>query len=153
MTTVHVQSTRRLDLAFCGAALQGPGLFSVHLGHLDESALARLDLFGVDVSRSPDRLSSRSLGSRDVTGHRVGVPRVVVDARSSTRKPLRGGVSLVAYVTADQARGLVGRDRSAVPLHSACVLNFGKFLGKYTGRPDVVGDWLVGEAMTDPEDE
>ncbi len=36
---VHVQSTRRPDLAFCGVTIQGPGILSVRLGALDEAAL------------------------------------------------------------------------------------------------------------------
>lgn len=92
MTRVHVQSTRRPDLAFCGAALHGPRLYSVHLGHLDESALEL--------------------------------------ARSS-------GALTIAYVTASQARGMVGRPDPVVSLHGACVLNLGRFLGRIGAMDDM----------------
>lgn len=82
---VHVQSTRRPDLAFCGAPLQGPKILSVRLGGLDEDVLRR--------------------------------------ARGA-------GVTPVAYVTQVDARRIVQGRGGQIPLHQACVLNLGRFLGR-----------------------
>lgn len=86
MTRVHVQSTRRPDLAFCGAPLQGPRIVSVQIGEVEEAVLRR------------------ARGAR---------------------------VTPVAYVTQANARRILrGGDGQTIPLHQACVLNLGRFLGR-----------------------
>lgn len=69
---------------------------------------------------------------------------VLVEAKS-------GGLAPVAYVTMRQARGLVRSGQDRIPLHPACVLNLGRFLG----RLGVMDDALLEQVgvITEEDDE
>lgn len=119
MVQVHIQSTRRVDLAFCGAPLQGPKIFPVRLGHLDS-----LD------------------GGLFERGRAVAAKRLA-RSRLATGTP-------VVYVTTVDARSIVHDvDGPSVVLHQACVLNFGRFLG----RLGVADELLSRHVSDDPGDD
>jgi len=110
-------------MAFCGVALQGPRVFPVQLGRLDEAIARRPRSDRSDRIQSvmPADLPSRA--DRGSVRHRKGVSPPRDDARSLALP--------VTYVTAMDARQMVcGAVGSSVPLHQACVLNLGRFLGR-----------------------
>ncbi len=132
MAVVHVQSTRRPDLAFCGVVLQGPGVLAVRLGQ------------GSDPVERP-ALPKGTQGANGAGRARRarGQIRSASEVLARAREP---GVVLAACVTAVQARQMVRGQFRPVPLHQACVLNLGRFLGRLG-----VGDEILSPG--DPDED
>lgn len=65
---------------------------------------------------------------------------------AALRHPRPDHVHPIAYVVSSDARALLATDRSIVPLHAACVLNFGRFLAR-------MGDALAPVLALTDEDE